>query len=60
MKLEEVENLPITEYRTRLWMCFNCAALESGFGEFKFQTEDEEFSEAERLIDYYRKKGVLP
>ena len=59
MALEKVEDLAISEYRTRLFMVFNMSALDAGMGGFKFKTEDEEMEEFDSQIAHYRKMGVF-
>lgn len=42
-----------------LFTIFNTAMLDSGMGEFKWQTEDEEMDQLDREIEYYKGKGFL-
>lgn len=53
MRLEDVERVPITDYRLMLFTVFNAATLNLG-GDFKYQTPDEELDEFERQIKYFR------
>lgn len=42
-----------------LFTVFNTAALESGMGGFKFQTDEDAVDELDRQIEDYRKRGML-
>lgn len=57
--LDMVEQRSIVEYRLMLFTVINMAILESGMGEFKLMTEDEEMEEFEQQIAYYMAKGVF-
>jgi hypothetical protein len=59
LPLCDVEDRPITEYRLMLFTVFNSAALQSGMGGFKYQTDDEEYEEFTRLINHYKDIGVF-
>jgi hypothetical protein len=42
-----------------LFSAINVAALESGMGGFKYQTDDEEYEEFDELVEYYKGKGIF-
>ena len=57
--LEKVEQLSITTYRLYLFTIFNAVQLESGSGDYKLMTPQEEVNEFEDQIDYYKNKGFF-
>ncbi len=57
MKENKVEDLDIVNYRSKLFNVFNLAALESGMGGFKFQTDEEERNEFLSQIEDVHKQG---
>ncbi len=64
MNEDDVEKLPITIYKLRLFTIFNDAALKGEFSgfikeAFKYQTDDEEHNEFEEQIEFFRKQGRL-
>ena len=42
-----------------LFTAINYAALGSGMGGFKYQTDEEESDELDELVDFFTKRGVF-
>lgn len=57
-KLDEVGELPITQYRKLLDQAFNIINLKSGFAPFKFLTDKEEKTETLKQYEHFKKLGL--
>lgn len=58
MKLDDVEKMPITEYRDAINEAINLGNWLNG-GEFKLQTKEEEGLQAKREYDEAKRQGKI-